>query len=75
MAYADYQVAEPRQMCSSPHIANTVRATLEFAGGVLAAQRIHPPSPSYKTCACQTRARWGWRAIRSVRSVDAKHDH
>jgi hypothetical protein len=32
MAYADYQVAEPRQMCSLPYIANMIRASLEFVG-------------------------------------------
>jgi hypothetical protein len=33
MAYADYQVAEPRQMCWLPYIADMIRSALEFAGG------------------------------------------
>ena len=33
MAYADYQVAEPRQMCSLPYIADMIAAALEFVGG------------------------------------------
>ena len=32
-AYADYQVAEPRQICSLPYIADMIRAALEFVGG------------------------------------------
>jgi hypothetical protein len=36
--------------------------------GVLAARRIHSPSPSYKTRAGQARARWGRRAAILMRS-------
>ena len=60
MAYADYQVAEPRQMCSLPYFANMIRAALEFVAGVLVAQQIHSPSPSYETRAGKARARRGW---------------
>jgi hypothetical protein len=48
-AYAHYQVAEPRQMCWLPYIADMTTPALKFAGrGLLAAQQIHSPSPPHK---------------------------
>ena len=44
-AYADYQVAEPRQMCSLPHIADMIRAALEFVGGSASRPANSLPSP------------------------------
>ena len=44
-AYADCQVAEPRQMCSLPHIADMIRAALEFGGGSASRPPNSLPSP------------------------------